>query len=570
MPASRRPRRGPQGLVSLLLSVAFAAIPARLPAASAIATAHPLATRAGETVLAEGGNAFDAAIAISATLAVVEPASSGLGGGGFWLLHRARDDRQVMIDGRERAPLAAGRDMYLDDAGRPVPRASIDGPLAAGIPGEVAALVHLSQHYARLPLARDLAPAIEAAEDGFRPGPRLRRMMAFRRDALRRFGGARIFLEDGRLPSEDFVLRQPELARTLRRIARLGRRGFYEGPVAEAMVEAVRAAGGIWTRADLSRYRIVERAPIVGHYAGMRIVSASPPSSGGIGLVTMLNILSHYRLERLPAVGRAHLLIEAMRRAYRDRAAYLGDPDFVQMPVERLVHPYYAAGLAQSIRIDRATASDELAPAIVPDEAPNTSHFSVVDDEGNRVSATLSINYPFGSGFVAGDTGVLLNDEMDDFSIRPGTANVYGLVGSEANAIAPGKRPLSSMTPTFVEGPRGIVVLGTPGGSRIITMVLQAVLEFARGGTPETMVALPRLHHQYLPDRVEYEPDALDPETARGLEALGHRLHRISRRFGNMQIVMQRPDGRLLAASDPRGEGMALVVDSRTTEAAVH
>ena len=544
---------------ALCLLVALAC-PANGAMAAAIASAQALASRAGEAILARGGNAFDAAITVTATLAVAEPGSSGLGGGGFWLLHRARDGRQVMIDGRERAPLAARRDMYLDARGRPVPRASIDGPLAAGIPGEVAALVHLSRHYARLSLATDLAPAIAVAERGFRPGPRLRRLMRFRRGVLRQRGGARVFLEHGEVPGDDFVLRQPDLARTLRRIAREGRTGFYEGPVAEAMVEAVRRAGGIWTLDDLRRYRVVERSPIVGRYGGLRIVSASPPSSGGIVLVTMLNVLAQFGIEGRPTAERDHLLVEAMRRAYRDRAAWLGDPDFVTMPVDRLIHPYYAAGLAQSIRLDRATASRELAPAVVAHEAPNTSHFSIIDDEGNRVAATLSINYPFGSGFIAGRTGVLLNDEMDDFSIRPGTPNVYGLVGSRANAIAAGKRPLSSMSPTFIENDRGVVALGTPGGSRIITMVLEAVLDYAAGGTPATMVAVPRIHHQYLPDRVSFEPGAIDAGTQRRLEALGHRLHRLRRQYGDMQVVMRTRDGRFLAASDPRGEGLALVV----------
>ncbi len=540
---------------------AVAASSASRPPAEAVASAHPMATAAGMEILARGGNAFDAAVAVSATLAVVEPYSSGLGGGGFWLLHRAADGKTVMVDGRERAPLAARRDMYLDAKGVVVPHLSVDGPLAAGIPGEPAALVYLARHYGRLPLAVSLAPAIRAAREGFAVTPHYRRMAAFRLAVLRRSpDAAAVFLADGEVPPLGYRIRQPDLAHTLEAMARDGADGFYAGEVGQGLVAGNRAAGGIWQARDLREYRVVERAPVVGQYRGLRIVSASPPSSGGVALVEMLNVLSGYDLPHLDRVTRTHLIVEAMRRAYRDRAEYLGDPDFVSAPLARLMHPYYAAGLRASIRRDRATPSAAL-PGV--SEAPggnHTTHFSILDGEGNRVAATLSINYPFGSGFVAPGTGVLLNDEMDDFSAKPGVPNVYGLVGAEANAIAPGKRPLSSMSPTFVEGPDGVAILGTPGGSRIITMVLLGILDYAAGHGPAHWVALPRFHHQYLPDAIQYEPGAFDAATLAGLTAMGHHFKALDGTYGNMQAVLWNTrDNRVEAASDPRVEGRAMV-----------
>lgn len=526
----------------------------------AVASAHPLASAAGVEILEAGGNAFDAAIAVSAVLAVVEPYSSGIGGGGFWLLHRARDGKQVMLDGRERAPLAASRDLYLNDKGEVTDRLSMDGALAAGIPGEPAALAHLAAHYGRLPLATSLAAAIRLAGDGFEVDEHYRRMAGFRLSTLRRFpGAAGIFLHDGEVPEAGSRIVQPALAVTLRALAAQGHRGFYSGEVARRLVDGVRGAGGIWTLEDLDAYRVVEREPLRFDYRGMHIVSASPPSSGGIALATMLNILSAWPLETLGQAARVHLVSEAMRRAYRDRAEYLGDPDFVDIPQALLTSPQYAAGLRASIREDRATASQALPGRALPAGGNDTTHFSILDRHGNRVAATLSVNYPFGSGFVAPGTGVLLNDEMDDFSAKPGVPNAYGLVGGGANAIAPGKRPLSSMTPTFVESDRGVAILGTPGGSRIITMVLLGILDYADGNGPDSWVALPRYHHQYLPDHIQYEPDALDASVIQALEARGHRLKLLGSDYGNMQaIYWDYASGRVEAASDPRGIGAAL------------
>ncbi len=527
---------------------------------SAIASAHPLATRAGMEILSAGGNAFDAAVAVSAALAVVEPTSSGLGGGGFWLLHIAHDGFEVMVDGRERAPLSANKDMYLDKHGEVIPHLSVDGPLAAGIPGEPAALVHIAQRYGRLSLAKDLAPAIRLARDGFPVDKHFRRAARFRLNLLRASpAAAAVFLHDNQIPPLGYLIKQPELADTLTRLAEQGKDGFYAGKVAEQLVDGVRAAGGIWTKKDLADYRVIERTPLTGNYHGLRITSVPPPSSGGVVLLTMLNILSGYNLKAMDAATRTHVIVEAMRRAYRDRAEYLGDPDFVKMPLEQLTSPLYAAGLRASIRLDKATLSSALPGVAAHPQGPDTTHFSILDKDGNRVAATLSVNYPFGSCFMPAGTGVILNDEMDDFSAKPNTPNVYGLVGGTANAIAPGKRPLSSMTPTFLEDKDKVVILGTPGGSRIITMVLLATLDIAAGGDAKSAVAVKRFHHQFLPDVIQYEPDAFSPTVIDSLEKRGHHLRALKHSYGNMQLVMwDKVHQRATAASDPRGIGLAL------------
>ncbi len=530
------------------------------PAANAVASAHPSATEAGHEVLAAGGNAFDAAVAVSAALAVVEPYSSGLGGGGFWLLRQAGEGREVMVDGREIAPRAAHRDMYLDAAGEPVAERSMNGPLAAGIPGEPAALAHIATRYGRLPLSRSLAPAIRLAQEGFPVTEHYRRMAAFRRDTLIAQGGASVFLDGGEVPPLGHHIRQPALATTLKALATEGADGFYRGPVAERLLADVQGAGGIWSREDLAGYRVIERAPIVFHYRGLRVVSASPPSSGGVALATMLQILEAYPLASLSPANRIHLLVEAMRRAYRDRAEYLGDPDFVAVPIARLTHPLYAAGLRAGIHPERATPSALLPGFVGRPAGSDTTHFAVLDREGNAVSATLSINYPFGSGFLSQQTGILLNDEMDDFSAKPGAPNAYGLVGAAANAIGPGKRMLSSMSPTIADDGEQLALLGTPGGSRIITMVLLGLLDFAEGHGPASWVAQPRFHHQYLPDRISYEPGAFDATTVAALHAMGHTAEAAERPWGNMQAIRwDRRNGRVEAASDPRGEGVASV-----------
>jgi gamma-glutamyltranspeptidase/glutathione hydrolase len=561
----KRHAMGPLRGAFVFLCLAILSLPAVAvgPGRHAVATAHPLATDAGIAVLEQGGNAFDAAVAVTAVLGVVEPYSSGLGGGGFYLLHRAEDGFEVMVDAREKAPEAASADMYLAPGGEVVPRASIDGPLAAGIPGIPAALEHLANKYGRKPLRQLLQPAIELATKGFEVDTVYRRLAEFRKGALAVSpAAAAIFLTDGEVPGEGAILRQTDLATTLQRIAAYGARGFYEGTTASRLVDGVREAGGIWSAQDLRAYRLAEREPIRFEFGDLRVVSASPPSSGGVALATMFNILAGYDLWSLDAITTKHLIIESMRRAYRDRAEHLGDPDFWDVPVDLLTSPAYAAGLRASIRKDIATESAALpskSGAVRPGGV-DTTHFSILDKDGNRVAATLSINYPFGSAFVPPGTGVLLNDEMDDFVAKPGVPNVYGLVGGAANAIAPGKRMLSSMSPTFLETGDRMAIVGTPGGSRIITMVLLAALTFDEGGDAETMVSRPRFHHQYLPDKVFYEPGALTGEEVAELALRGHELELVESGWGNMQaIVWDKAEGRVEAAPDPRGIGKGTI-----------
>ncbi len=542
--------------------------PTSTPPANAIASAHPLATSAGIEILQQGGNAFDAAVTVTAVLAVVEPYSSGLGGGGFYLLHRQRDNYQTMLDAREKAPLAASRDMYLDEKGK-LTKDSMEGPLSAGIPGIPAALVHLAQYYGNLPLKQTLAPAIKLATEGFAVDDYYRRMAGMRLSLLQRYPAtSQIFLHNNEVPENGYLIRQTDLAETLEKIAQTQGRAFYSGKIAQQMVAAVNQAGGIWSQKDLESYQLVEREPIRGRYRGWNITSAAPPSSGGIALVTMLNILEPYDLPAMGEAERIHTIVEAMRHAYRDRAQFLGDSDFVDVPVRKLISRPHANLKRRWIKADEATPSATF-PAVTASESKgeDTTHFSILDRHGNRVAATLSINYPFGSGFIVPHTGVLLNDEMDDFSAKPGVPNAYGLVGSQANAIAPGKRPLSSMSPTFIENNERVAILGTPGGSRIISMVLLGALEFMQGGDAATVVTQPRFHHQYLPDKIQFEQSALSDQVREKLKQMGHQIAQRESSdgapnpvYGNMQAVIREQNKqRVEAASDPRGIGASHV-----------
>lgn len=548
-------------LFAALLFVACAQAAERAPGKAAVASAHPLATQAGLDVLRQGGNAFDAAIAVAAALAVVEPNSSGLGGGGLFLLHRAADGHETLIDARETAPAAATRDMFLDANGEPIPDASTYTARAAGIPGEVAGLAHLAEHYGRVPLRISLQPAIRLARDGFPVYKRLYGATQFARDRLRSSpDAARVFLRHGEPAPEGTLIRQPQLATTLSMIANEGATAFYQGKFAKNLVAGVRKLGGIWTEDDLKHYRVVERKPLTGTYRDARIVTAAPPSSGGVALLNALNILSGYDLEQLDSATRKHLIVETLRRVYRDRAEYLGDPDFVKVPLNMLTSPYYAAGQRASIRLDKAMPSDAL-PSYrsASRESPQTTHFSVLDADGNRVAATITVNLNFGSGLMVSGSGFFLNNEMDDFSIKPGAANAFGLVGAEANAIEPNKRMLSSMTPTFVDTPHGLLILGTPGGSRIISMVLLGVLDWLDGSDAQHIVALKRYHQQYFPDMVFYERGALSDAEQAALQQRGDTLKEVDA-YGNMQVITWNYDnGAVQAASDPRGAGVGWV-----------
>lgn len=541
----------------LALIVVAAPTLAEGPGKAAISSAHELATEAGFEVLAQGGNAFDAAVAVSAALAVVEPSSSGIGGGGFWLLHRGSDGFSTMVDGREEAPGAATEDMYLDENGEVNRDLAVNGPLAAGIPGAAAAWVHMSKTYGKLSLADVLAPAIRLAENGFPVDLKYQQLLNWRAHIMLQWPyTASIFMPGEDLPEIGDTIVQTDLAATLKRLAQGGHDGFYTGETARMLVEGSREAGGIWTLEDFARYQATEREPVTIEHGDYTLLTAAPPSSGGIAIAQVLNLIEPFDWQKMDRVDRVHLLSEAMRRAYRDRALYLGDPDFVDIPTDMLLSDHYAAGLRTTLRMDRALPSAHLAAD--PDrlrESDNTTHFSLIDAGGNMVSATLTVNLPYGSAFAVPGTGVLLNNEMDDFSAKAGEPNAFGLIGFQANSIEPGKRMLSSMSPTIIKGEERVAILGTPGGSRIITMVILGILDFLEGNGPDSWVSLSRFHHQYLPDEISAERDALTDEQMAALEARGHTVTVRERPWGNMHAVLwDRLTDTLSAAHDPRFE----------------
>ena len=511
-----------------------------------VVAAEARAAQAGAAMLRAGGNAFDAAAATALALGVVEPASSGIGGGGFFLIYIAKEQRYVMIDARETAPRLAGHgEIYRRQS-------SIDGPQSAGVPGLAAGIDHLVTRYGALTLPQVAAPAIRLAKDGFPITPRLRRMVQWRGKVLNR-AAQRIFMAE--------TIKQPALAETLQRFAKGGAEAFYRGEIAGRLVADMKRDGGLIREQDMADYRAVERQPVSFESHGYRVVSAALPSSGGMTLAHIFGQLQGDDLAALSRSDRDHLLIEAMKRAYRDRNAYLGDADVVTIPDDYL-DPARLARLRASIDMAHATPSAALHGVAEPSGAGvDTTHFSVVDRDGNMVAATLSINYGFGSGYLSPSTGILLNDEMDDFATRPGKPNAYGLVQGAANAVAPGKRMLSSMTPTFVIGRDRALIVGTPGGSRIISMVLLASLGFmADKESPDRWVNAGRFHHQFLPDRVQYEAGAFVPDELKSLRQRGHHLQQI-RNYGNMEaILIDRKRGVVQGIADRRGEGVAVQV----------
>ena len=536
---------------------------AERPPGAAIASAHALATEAGMETLRKGGNAFDAAVTVSSVLSVVEPISSGLGGGGFFLLHDAKTGKDVFVDARETAPAAATPQAYLDSNGELNRDRAENGPWSAGIPGLPAALAHVADKYGRLPLKTSLAPAIRIAREGFAVYPRMARGYRQRAAVMERYPGTRaVFLANGKPPQEGDLFKQPELAQTLQLLAEHGFDGFYRGTTARKLLAGVKAEGGQWTAGELAGYRVVEREPLRFRYDDWEVVTAPPSSSGGVALAQMLQILEPWDLGALPEATRVHLVTEAMRRAFRDRTFYLGDPDFVRIPLKTLTSREYAAGLRAGIHPHKATPSDALSGEATPMEDEETTHFSIIDAEGNRAAVTQTVNLLFGSGLIPPGTGVLLNNEMDDFALRPGTPNAFGVMGFAANAPEPGKRMLSSMTPTFLASRDKVAVLGTPGGSRIITMVLLGVLGYADGLNAQQVAALPRYHHQWLPDALSIEAGALPAATIQALRQMGHTVNvpgeandgrRSSDSWGNLQTVLwNRTDNTLDGGTDPR------------------
>ena len=520
-----------------------------------VASEQALASRIGVDMLKRGGNAVDAAVAVGFALAVVLPNAGNLGGGGFMLLHDAKTGRDVALDFREIAPARASRDMYLDDKGDVAAGRSLYTHLAVGVPGTVAGLTHALKRWGSLPLAEVVAPAIRLAEDGVEVSPTLAQMMEVEKDNLGRWDSTRaVFFRNGRPLAAGDKLVQKDLARSLRLIARQGADAFYRGEIGDKIVADMTGHGGLIGKDDLRNYKVVERAPVSGDYRGYRVVSMPPPSSGGAHIVQILNLLQRYPLADYGpnSAQTIHLMAESMKLAYADRAEYLGDPDFVKVPLAGLTSPRYADELARRIDPVRARPATDIKPGKPqPYESDQTTHYSIVDRHGNAVAVTYTLNLNFGSGIVARGTGILLNDEMDDFSAKPGVANAYGLIGGAANAIQPGKRPLSSMSPTLVlKDGKPWLVTGTPGGARIITTTLQTIVDAIDFGmNPAEAAATPRIHHQWLPDELRVEK-GLSPDTTRLLRERGHKVS-VQPTMGRTQTIQLRADG-LYGYSDPR------------------
>ncbi len=524
-----------------------------------VASQEATATRVGLEVLKGGGNAVDAAVAVGFALAVTLPRAGNLGGGGFMLIHMAESGETLALDYREEAPVAAGRDLFLDADGKVDNQRARFSYLSAGVPGTVAGLSAAQARFGRLSLAEVLAPAIRLAEEGMPVSVALAEGLAARAERLKAWPEtARVFFKaDGSPYSAGEKLVQSDLAWSLKEIARDGAAAFYKGEIGQRIAADMKANDGLITEADLAAYDAVWREPVTGSYRGYAIASMPPPSSGGVHLVQILNLLESYPLGEMGAGSAAtlHVMAEAMKLAYADRSQHLGDPDFWKVPQRGLTSKAYASRLRQRIDQDRALAATEIGPGDpVPYESNETTHFSVADRFGNVVSNTYTINFSYGSGIVAKGTGILLNNEMDDFSAKPGTPNAYGLIGGAANAIEPGKRPLSSMTPTLVfKNGKPWLVTGSPGGSRIITTVLQIVLNTVdHGMNVAAATAAPRMHHQWLPDELRIEP-GFSRDTLRLLAEKGHRVV-IKNAMGSTQSLLRIEDG-WTGASDPRRPG---------------
>ena len=548
----------------LVVFLSCCALPARSfePVAAKhgmVVSAEALASDAGVRILESGGNAVDAATAVGFALAVTHPVAGNIGGGGFMLI-RLADGKSVFVDYREEAATAASRNMYLDAAGGLKPDASVVGALAAGVPGTVAGLALAQNMYGKLSLSRVMLPAIVLAEEGFPVSYALSESLRADKNLLDKFEASRrIFLRDGRLYEPGEIFKQPELAKTLRHIARDGPKAFYQGAIAAAIVATMQKHHGLITAADLEHYQAKLREPLVGHFRGFTILSAPPPSSGGVALVEMLNVLEPLDLGTPNSYNSMHLIVEAMRRAYADRAAYLGDADFVSVPVTGLTSPEYAAKLRDEILQAKAeTPVGAGKPAGA--ESLQTTHFSVVDEEGNAVSNTYTLNGGYGSGVTVEGAGFVLNNEMDDFAAKPGAANMFGLVQGEANAIAPRKRPLSSMTPTLVVQDNKLrLVLGSPGGGTIINTVLEVLLNvLVYQMDVREAVSAPRFHHQWMPDELFLESWGFSADTTDKLKAAGYKIAARGH-LGECQAVEIDPQtGWRFGAADPRGEGKAV------------
>ncbi|MCL1119598.1 gamma-glutamyltransferase [Shewanella seohaensis] len=528
-----------------------------------VASQEALASRTGIEILKQGGNAVDAAVAVAFSLAVTLPRAGNIGGGGFMLVHLAKENKTIAIDYREMAPSKAKKDIFLDENGDAVTKLSREHGLAVGVPGTVMGMSLALEKYGTMTMAQVTAPAIKMAQEGISVTPDLAVSLAGLKRRMSQWPStAAIFYKaDGRDYQVDDILKQPELAHSLQLIAEKGTKGFYEGETAEKLVKAVQDAGGIMTLADLQHYKAVEREPVRGQYRGYDVVSMPPPSSGGVHIIEMLNVLQQFPIDQFGhnTAQTIHVMAETMKHAYADRSEYLGDPDFYKVPVKQLTNKDYAQKIASQIALNKTTPSTEIKPGnLAPYESDQTTHFSVVDKWGNAVSNTYTLNFSYGSGLVAKGTGILLNNEMDDFSAKPGTPNGYGLVGGDANAVEGNKRPLSSMSPTIVmKDGKPFLVTGSPGGSRIITTTLQIIMNVIDHGLNIAEASnAARVHHQWLPDELRVE-SSLNRDTISLLEAKGHKV-KVQSAMGSTQSIMVTDQG-IFGASDPRHSGSEAV-----------
>jgi len=523
---------------------------------AAVVCAHPEAAKVGVDVLKRGGNAVDAAIAVQFALAVVYPNAGNIGGGGF-MVYRGNRGETDALDYREKAPAKASRDMYLDTKGNPITDKSLLGALASGIPGTVAGMVKAHDRYGKLKWKKDIQPAIDLATKGFPITAQQASELNSHKAGFLKYNRKSVaFIKDNPWKAGDLLV-QPELAHTLTLIRDQGRAGFYEGPVAASIVRSMEHTKGLITAADLSEYQAVWRKPVSGKYKRFNVISMPPPSSGGISLLTMLRQADQYPLSKwgFQQDSTVQLMVEVERRAYADRAKYLGDPDFFKVPQESLLDSAYILARIKDISFSQATPSSSVNPGTLPNyESEQTTHYSIIDSQGNAVSATTTLNGSYGSLVVVEGGGFLMNNEMDDFSVKPGAPNMYGLVGGEANSIVPGKRMLSSMTPTIVEQDGKLfMVVGTPGGSTIITSVFQTILNvIAFHKDMQSAVAAPRFHHQWLPDEVYVEKDAIDNSTRNKLQAKGYKITTRGP-MGRVDAILVNSNGELETGADPRG-----------------
>lgn len=523
-----------------------------------VSSADEYASQVGIEIMKKGGNAIDAAVAVGFTLAVTYPGAGNIGGGGFMLIH-LKDGKNISIDYREKAPISAYKDMYLDPNGNVVDGLSTTGHLAGGVPGSVAGLLYALEKYGTMSRQEVMQYAIEYAENGFKIHKRLAENLNSHQNAFSQFPST-MEIFGGKFKEGDLLV-QKDLANTLKRISEQGRDGFYKGETAELISEEMRLGYGIVTKTDLEKYEAVERTPVKGTYHGYEIISMPPPSSGGICLIYLLNILENYDLKSFGynSSAKVNILTEAMRRVYADRSQYMGDPDFVRVPADVLTSKMYAKIRMDGYELSKAGNSKEVQPGNIVKESDQTTHYSIVDKEGNLVSTTTTINDNFGSKLVIKGAGFFWNNEMDDFVSKPGEPNMYGLVGSEANAVEPQKRMLSSMTPTIIlKDNKPFMIVGSPGGGRIITSVLQTIINVIDFNMSiKDAIDAPRFHHQWLPDEIQIEKDVFDKDMKNVLKEMGYTLKEIPE-FGRVEGILFNADGSFMGHTDKRGYGKAI------------